>query len=62
MFKCEKCGKVTQPGDKINKKVVETREREYTSIIGYDKNDKPIYKTSTGWEIVKEINVCDNCK
>ena len=56
MFKCEICGKTTKVGEKQNKKVVKTREKiyEYT-----DKHGREM--TSKGSEIVKEINVCEEC-
>jgi hypothetical protein len=52
MFKCDSCKKVSARGEKANKVVVETREREY-------QHDNTISK---GSEIVKEITVCKKCK
>ena len=49
MYKCEQCGKNTQPHEKMNKSVTARRSVQY-------KNG------STGWEIVKEISVCRDCK
>ena len=51
MFKCDKCGKITKPREKQTKKVVEKRDKIYTN------GDKE----STGKEIVKEINLCEEC-
>ena len=56
MFKCEKCGKTTRAGEKQHKKVVETREKTYTNLDIYGNK-----KTSKGWEIVKEMNICEEC-
>ncbi len=56
MFKCEKCERITRPGEKQHKKVVETREKIYKNE---DKHGN--IKTSKGAEIVKEINICEEC-
>ena len=56
MFKCEKCGRITEPGEKQHKKVIETREKIYKNE---DKHGN--IKTSKGTEIVKEINICEEC-
>ena len=56
MFRCEKCGKVTKAGEKQNKKVIRTRNKTYTYT---DKHGNE--KTSKGKEIVKEINICEEC-
>lgn len=56
MFKCEQCGKITKAGEKQNKKVVETRKRIYCYI-----DKKGNEKVSEGSEIVKEINICEEC-
>jgi hypothetical protein len=55
MFKCEKCGKISNPGETSNKVVVEKRDKTYRY-----KKDK-VEMTSHGWEIKKEIIVCDEC-
>jgi len=52
MYRCEDCGRITNPGEKQNRIVVEKRERVYESLD----------KTSKGWEIVKEVVICDSCK
>ena len=52
MYICSKCKKSTEPGEKINKVIVETREVEYNYKDG---------QKFKGWEIVKEINVCIRC-
>lgn len=56
MFKCGICGEITKAGEKQNKKIVETREKEYVYV---NKHGKEV--TSKGSEIVKEINVCEKC-
>lgn len=49
MFRCEKTGRVTRPGEKMKKIVVETRERVYCDEDGAE--------IGRGREIVKEISV-----
>lgn len=49
MFKCEICKKVTKTGDKMHKKTILYRNRNYVYINKYGK------------EIVKELNLCDDC-
>lgn len=56
MFKCEICKKVTKTGDKMHKKTILYRNRNYVYINKYGKE-----KTSSGKEIVKELNLCDDC-
>jgi hypothetical protein len=51
MFKCNKCHKVTKSREKQERVVVEKRDKEYWNG----------YKTSQGWEIKKEIFVCESC-
>lgn len=60
MFKCNKCKRITEPGEKLNKMVTKIRERNYVNKI-LNKYGKEVEKESTGYEIVKEINVCDKC-
>ena len=49
MYKCQMCGTLQESGKKQNKKVVEVREKQYAN-------------GGQGKEIVKELNVCDQCK
>lgn len=56
MYKCDICNKITKRREKQNKKVIETRNKTYYYT---DKTGKE--KTSVGTEIVKEINLCDEC-
>ena len=53
MFRCNKCEMNSKPKEKPNKVVAETRKRLY-----YDS-----YKEleGVGWEIVKEIFLCNRC-
>lgn len=60
MYKCQICGKQTRPHQKINRIVTETRERNYINEFK-DKKGNKREKISTGYEIVKELNVCNEC-
>lgn len=48
MFNCEICKKTSKAGEKQYKIIVEARE------VVYENGTK-------GWEIVKEISVCETC-
>ena len=68
MFKCDQCKKTSNPGTKQHKVVVISRSKQYSNTIldykGNPKKDKLgniLTKTSSGEEIVKEINVCESC-
>lgn len=62
MFKCQLCLKLSLPKEPVNKKVLLTREVEYQNNL-YDKEkEKEYVKISKGFEIVKEINICERCK
>jgi hypothetical protein len=52
MFRCEVTGKLSKPGDKMNKIVVEKRDKEY-------KDPETGEVIGRGWEIVKEISATD---
>lgn len=56
MFKCEQCGKTTRVGEKQTKKVIETRNKTYINEDKYGNEKK-----TKGTEIVKEINLCEEC-
>lgn len=56
MFKCELCGKITKAGEKQTKKIIKTRDKIYSY-----KDKKGNEKESVGKEIVKEINICEEC-
>jgi len=49
MFICERCNRITKPYEKQYKIVVQARETFYPE------------SETTGWEIIKEINVCKEC-
>ncbi len=55
MFRCEKCNKVSMPREKSNKVVIEKRDKTYSYKKGYEE------RTAHGWEIQKEITVCNEC-
>jgi len=59
MYKCQECGKISKAGETVNKIVTETRKKEYEFEIQKGRNT--ITKTSKGSEIVKEIEVCEEC-
>lgn len=48
MFRCSECGKVSEPRQPQNKVVIQRREKIYAD-------------GSKGWEIVKEVALCDEC-
>jgi hypothetical protein len=60
-FRCERCGKVQPAHAKPHRIVTETRERVYPEIA--DDNDPSIVlqPEGRGWEVVKEIEVCERC-
>ncbi|NVM34010.1 MAG: hypothetical protein HWN81_00340 [Candidatus Lokiarchaeota archaeon] len=57
MYKCKKCKNFTELGEKMEKIVVKTRNKIYTKI---NRRGHEI-EAGTGWEIVKEIEVCKAC-
>ena len=59
MFRCDKCGRIADPREKLTKKTVLTRERVYQQVIGKGYYEK--VNTTVGNEIVKEINLCEKC-
>jgi len=58
MYKCDNCGKLTQPKQSILKVVVEKRNKIYGKK--FDEVSKK-YVEIKGQEIVKELNVCPKC-
>ncbi len=67
MYRCEKCGIVVPPRHKLNRVVVETRDKEYPVYRprkGKRRRNReapePI-RFAKGTEIVKEVRVCANC-
>lgn len=70
MFRYDDTGRVSEPREKQQRVVVQTRKKEYTNIIR-DYKGKPVKdkktgeiltKTTYGSEIVKEIVVDPNSK
>jgi hypothetical protein len=53
MFRCEECGRVTQPREKQHRVVTGTRERVYAG--------RDDVGAGRGWEIVSEARVCGGC-
>ena len=58
MFKCHRCHKITQPGEKLTKHPVKYRDKVYQIM---DTKFKGSIVTSYGKEILKEINLCESC-
>jgi len=64
MFNCGRCGRTTDLGEKGSLIVTEKRDKEYQPKDRHgnlitDRNGASI--TTKGWEIVKEIRVCEKC-
>lgn len=58
MFKCQILGKTTRPGEKMNRVVIETREKVYTEWFR-EEGEWIELEVGRGFEIVKEIQVSD---
>lgn len=72
MYRCEKCGQITKPGQPSNKIVTETRERTYLPPQQDPGNDRrggrrgrsrrsKAPSDGIGREIVTEMLLCDDC-
>lgn len=59
MYRCQQCGMQVGPCVTQMKKVVETRPVTYKHMIRAGRRVN--VKTTEGWEIVKEIDVCEEC-
>ena len=57
-YKCEVCNTIQTNGSKQNKMITEIRKVTYPTVFEYDGRVK---KIPEGFEIVKELNVCDKC-
>lgn len=57
MFICQVSGRVSKPGEKSFKVVVETRPKVY---FEKDKKTGALKKVGEGTEIVKEVTVCED--
>jgi hypothetical protein len=53
MFHCQKCRGVSEPGEKMHRRVTVTRDKQYVDTMG-----QPI---SVGSEIVQESAWCKYC-
>ncbi|MEZ4240281.1 MAG: hypothetical protein R3F59_29825 [Myxococcota bacterium] len=67
MYRCQHCNGVVEPGRKIRRVVVESREKTYFQRkVGKPKrkSDPPPVSvtTTTGWETVRAIRVCRACE
>ncbi len=60
MFKCQRCGKVTAPYENENKVTIIKRPVSYSNMVK-NKNDRLEEKITQGYEIEKEISVCEKC-
>ena len=65
-FRCGKCNKASKEREPMTRVVVETRPREYTNRhkrMVAEMHDAVFEETSTtqGYEIVREIGVCQAC-
>lgn len=59
MFICDLTGNVSKAGEKCQKIVVKKRDKVYTEKrFNEETRETEIYQFH-GWEIVKEINVCE---
>jgi len=58
MFKCQVTGKTSARGEKLNRIVVQTREKVYTQNV-WEEGELVEIEVGRGWEIVKEINASD---
>lgn len=57
MFVCEGCGKVSSPGQTSRAWVSRRRARSYELL---DREGRRV-GTASGWEIVRELRLCENC-
>jgi hypothetical protein len=60
MFYCQVTKRQSKPLEKVNKLVVATREKTYFQKFRNEETGKlEDVEVGRGWEIVKEINACD---
>ena len=60
MFICEVTGKISQPGEKLNRITVKTRERSYLrKEKDMESGEWHEVQVSQGWEIVKQISATE---
>ena len=58
MFKCSVTGKMSRPGEKMNRIVVETRDKIYTQEV-WEEGELVEIEVGRGYETVKEIAATD---
>ncbi len=56
-FRCEQCNEVQPIYSRPNRIVVDARRKQYIQEETEDQPEKVTY----GWEIVKELDVCELC-
>jgi hypothetical protein len=60
MFKCQITGKMSKPGEKSNKLVLETREKVYYGfVLNEETEEMEEVEVGRGFEVVKEVNATD---
>jgi hypothetical protein len=60
MFFCAITGKLSKPGEKCQKIVVESRERVYTRKVRNEETGRwEDVEVGRGWEIVKEVSATE---
>jgi hypothetical protein len=57
MFICQISGKLSEPGEKVHKIVIKTRDRVYSArVFNEEIGQVEDVQVGHGWEIVKEVN------
>jgi len=59
-FPCQICKTPQKEGTRPIKVVLDKRERVYKNSF-YNDDEKLVTKSSSGWEIVKEADACQEC-
>lgn len=60
MFLCQITGKLTRPGQKVHRLVVQKRDKVYTQKIRNEETNKwEDVEVGRGWEIAKEVNASE---
>lgn len=68
MYRCENCDNVSEPGDRLNKVVVRTREHQHPFRAGahrFTREGKEVIMDDPGGvgsQIVQEMGVCEPCR
>jgi hypothetical protein len=66
MYICQRCKKVSSPGEKIHRVVLESRPKNYFEMtLSTDAEGNPIMTQGkllgSGLEAVREVNLCKGC-